>query len=453
MIEKDYAVDAERIDFHSRERAMQAILDCEADATLTYLYIAQQFVNRDERGLLTYTLLDEPTYNYHLAFTQNVTHELAGIFTKAMYAMPEGTLEEIATQYTTYRAENVDLYTWIRIHPLYAVVACAILFLLGIFIVLFYEKRKRAIILKKEVERADKANKAKSEFLANVSHDIRTSMNAIVGISNLIEEETDISDKLREYTEKIKISSQHLLGLITDVLDMSKIEADEVYLINEPFLLSEQIKQVDDIMSAQAEPKGQKLTIECVGIRHNRLVGYSARIRRILINILSNAVKYTDDGGKVEFTAEELENGERGKASFVFEICDNGIGMTPEITERIFEPFARGEASVTNKVQGTGLGMSIVKSIVNLMDGDIFVSSEPEKGTRVTVTVDIEIDENAEEGSDDNGEEQDFFEPKLSYLCGKNFLCAEDNELNAEILSEILGMYNATCTVCTVGVK
>lgn len=229
-IERNFAKGAERIDVPTREQAMQAVLDGSADATIVYLYTAQQFVNQDERGLLTYTMLGEPTYNYHLAFIQNVSHELAGIFTKAIYAMPDGEFEQIASEYTSYKAENTDLFTWIKIYPLHTIALLLVLFLFCVFAIMFFEKRKRVLALQASIDRADKANRAKSEFLANVSHDIRTPMNAIVGIAGLMEQESDISDKLRAYIQKIQLSSQHLLGIITDVLDMSKIEANEVVL-------------------------------------------------------------------------------------------------------------------------------------------------------------------------------------------------------------------------------
>lgn len=449
-IEKDYENSAVEIDYPSREKAMQAVLDGEADATVVYLYTAQQFVNQDERGLLTYTMLESPTYDYHLAFTNNVSHELAGIFTKAMYAMPDGLFEEIVSQYTSYKAKSVDMLTWIKIYPLHTIGILVIIFLLGIFIVLFYEKRKRTLVLQKSVERAEKANMAKSEFLANVSHDLRTPMNAIVGISNLMEKEEDVSPKLREYIGKIRLSSRHLQGLITDVLDMSKIEADEVKLSCEPFRLSEQLAQIENIVYAQVLERSQRLNIKSEGIRHDFLLGDSMELRRVLVNVLSNAVKYTPSGGKIDFDVEELDSESENKAKLKFTVTDNGIGMSEELQKRIFEPFARGEASVTNKVQGAGLGMAIVKNIVKLMGGDVEVKSAVGEGTVISVTVELGIDVASEEKSKakkaPNGDE-------MACLNGMNFLCAEDNELNAEILVDMLKLYKAECTVCADGAE
>ncbi len=411
-LEKGIAPEAEQVDVPTREDAMKAVLNGKADAAVVYLYTAQQFVNNDERGLLTYTMLDEPTYEYHVAFTPNVSHELAGIFTKAIYSMPSSTFEEIAAQYTSYKAEDVTFSTWIKLYPIPAVLICFGLFLLCLFAVLFYEKRKRTIALQHLVEKADKANMAKSEFLANVSHDIRTPMNAIVGIANLMDCEKDISHKLREYIDKIRISSQHLLGIITDVLDMSKIESNEMVLSEDAMVLSEQIEQVNDIVCAQAMEREQKLNIHYHYIEHNHLLADSAHLRRVLINILSNAVKYTPNGGRIDFAIEELASDVQDIAKFRFTVTDNGVGMSNDVLNRIYEPFSRGEASVTNKIHGTGLGMAIVKRIVSLMDGKID-----------------------------------------TILDGLRFLCAEDNEINAEILEETLKIYNAECTICHDGAE
>lgn len=450
-IEKDIASGAEKVTYDSREAAMQAVFDGKADATVVYLYSAQKFVNQDNSGLLTYTMLGEPTYDYHIAITPRISHEFAGIFTKAMYAMPDGLFEEIASQYTSYKAKKVDIVTWVKIHPAYAIVICAVIFLIILLTILFYEKSRRNRILKKAIEKADKANIAKSEFLANVSHDIRTPMNAIVGISNLMEQEEGSSQKLREYIEKIRLSSQHLMGLITDVLDMSKIEANEVVLVEEPFELTEQIEQASDIVCSQMLEKKHEFKLAYESVSHDRLIGNSSRLRRVLINVLSNAVKYTPEGGKIEFKIQELESYSPDAARYKFTIADNGVGMTHDILEHIFEPFARGEASVTNKVQGTGLGMPIVKSLVELMGGDIKVDSEPGCGTCVTVTVELKLDRAADEHEK---REESHWQDKASErgdLAGRCFLCAEDNELNAEILEETLKACGADCVICRDG--
>ena len=240
---------------------------------------------------------------------------------------------------------------------------------------------------------AEAANKAKSDFLSNMSHDIRTPMNAIVGISRLMENESGLSDKMHIYISKVLLSSQHLLSLINDVLDMSKIESSEVKLNRESVSLAEQIGQIDSIIRPQAEERGQNFKILVHEIAHEYVIGDSVRLRQVFINLLSNAVKYTDYNGNIQLDLEELPCAVPGRATFRIVVTDNGFGMAPEFIEHIFEPFTRAESSTTNKTQGTGLGMAITKNIVDLMHGTITVESELNKGSRFEATLTFPIDE------------------------------------------------------------
>ena len=239
---------------------------------------------------------------------------------------------------------------------------------------------------------AEAANKAKSEFLSNMSHDIRTPMNAIVGIARLMENEPDLSDKMHTYVAKVLMSSRHLLSLINDVLDMSKIESSEVKLNKETVSLAEQVGQVESIIRPQIEERGQTFTIRVHDVAHEYLIGDGVRLRQVFINLLSNAVKYTPYNGTVRMDLAELPCEVPGHAKFRIQVADNGCGMTPEFMEHIFEPFSRAENSTTNKVQGTGLGMAITKNIVDLMHGTITVESELNKGSTFTVTLTFPID-------------------------------------------------------------
>lgn len=250
--------------------------------------------------------------------------------------------------------------------------------------------------LAEAVKTAEKATKAKSEFLSNMSHDIRTPMNAIVGITDLMGHEADTSDKMHTYIEKVRMSSRHLLSLINDVLDMSKIESSEVVLNQDTLSLAEQVGQVDSIIRSQAAERGQTFRIRVHSIVHEYLIGDSVRLRQVLLNLLSNAVKYTPNGGEIHFDVAELPCRRQDCATIQITVEDNGCGMEPEFLEHIFEPFTRAESSMTNKVQGTGLGMAITKNIVDLMDGTITVESEPGKGSRFRVTLTLPIDYSAE---------------------------------------------------------
>ena len=256
-----------------------------------------------------------------------------------------------------------------------------------------YEKlNQMQVALESALEQAKNANKAKSVFLANMSHDIRTPMNAIVGVTNLMEHDLNDSEKMRTYIRKIQNSSYHLLDLINDILDMSKIEIQEVTLRNGAFCFAEQIGQIDNIIRSQAQEKNQSFDIHIYDVAHVYLIGDSVRFRQILINLLSNAVKYTDEGGHITLDVTELDCNIPDSAKYCISVTDNGCGMTTDFLEHIFEPFVRAENSITNKVQGTGLGMAITKSIVDLMHGDIHVTSKLGEGSRFDVTLTFKID-------------------------------------------------------------
>ena len=317
--------------------------------------------------------------------------------------------------------------------------------------------------LSEAIKAAEEASRAKSDFLSNMSHDIRTPMNAIVGIVGLMEHENGLSDKMRGYIEKVQLSSRHLLGLINDVLDMSRIESKEVTLHAEHVSLAEQIEQIDSIIRPQTNERHQSFHILVEDVVHEYLICDGVRLRQIALNLLSNAVKYTGEGGKITLSLTELPCKEPDKASYRIKVTDTGYGMTPEFVEHIFEPFTRAENSVTNKVQGTGLGMAITKHIVDLMGGTIYVESKPGVGScfevRLTLPIDREVNYTAEgrgslhfsetEGRVKSEETKD----EDSVLKGMKFLCAEDNELNAEILQEILQMYGASGEIFADGEK
>ena len=244
---------------------------------------------------------------------------------------------------------------------------------------------------------AEVANKAKTTFLSNMSHDIRTPMNAIVGIADLLGYETESSERIKEYTRRLQNSSHHLLGLLNDILDMSRIESGMPSLNIENLELSEQISQIETMIRTNARERRQQFEIRTSMIRHEQINGDGTRLRQILLNILTNAVKYTPDGGRIIFTITELDS-EPGYAEYQFTISDNGMGMSQEFISTIFDPFTRAENSVTNKVQGTGLGMAITKNIIDIMGGSIDIQSEPGKGSRFTVTLKFQADENEQSG-------------------------------------------------------
>lgn len=297
-------------------------------------------------------------------------------------------------------------------------------------------------------EVAENANHAKSDFLANMSHDIRTPMNAIMGMTTLIERDAQLPDKVREYTKKIQCSSRHLLGIINDVLDMSKIESGKTIINVGEFYLPELLEQMDAAFRPQTDAKKQKFEIMIQNLEHKWLLGDSMRLLQILNNLLSNACKYTPAGGTICIEVQEMEQSSSSYAKLCFKVMDNGIGMSREFLAQIYDSFTREERSVTNTIQGTGLGMSIVKSLVDLMGGSIDVESMQGKGTCFELILDFRIPERSGE---DCSKQEEKEETDTSPLKGMHFLCAEDNELNAEILKELLHMEGADCVICPNG--
>ena len=241
------------------------------------------------------------------------------------------------------------------------------------------------------------ASESKTVFLSNMSHDIRTPMNAVLGFTTLLSNEAENPIKVREYTKKIMASGHHLLSLINDILDVSKIESGKVVLNYEPFALNDVISSIDTIIQPMTRAKEQEFHLEVTGIRHEYLVGDETRINQILINLLSNAVKYTPEGGKIWCRILGLKQRSSQFEHICIEVEDNGYGMTQEYLQVIFDAFTRAENSTTNKVQGTGLGMAITKNIVELMGGTIEVASEVDKGTIFTVDLELRISEQEED--------------------------------------------------------
>ena len=309
------------------------------------------------------------------------------------------------------------------------------------------EMRRAQDIAAEALQSAERASKAKTDFLSNMSHDIRTPMNAIVGLTTLMENELDEPEKLAEHLGKLKSSGQLLLGIINNILDMSRIESGKTTLTIEPMDLSHQLDQLNTMILAQANVKKQTFTVS-TRIQHKNLLADPTRLNQVLMNILSNAVKYTPSGGHIRFEVEELPRNDH-YAKYRFIVQDDGIGMSAAYQKTLFDPFTREEKSGTNKVQGTGLGMAITKRIVDLMGGTIHVESTTGKGTRFEVMLEFPIDAEADKVQAEQAlpEEAEAVSP----LSGMNFLCAEDNAINAEILELLLETKGARCTICSNG--
>ena len=309
------------------------------------------------------------------------------------------------------------------------------------------DDRRAALTLQTALEVAEKAGRAKTDFLSNMSHDIRTPMNAVVGITTLMKHELDQPEKLAEHLGKLESSSQLLLSIINDILDMSRIESGKTTLNTEQVNLAQQIGRLCSIAQQQATQHGQTFTVQ-TRVQHEHVLTDPNCLNQVLVNILSNAVKYTPSGGHIQMKVEELSHSKR-YAKYRFMVQDDGIGMSEAYQKVLFDPFTREERSGTNRVQGTGLGMAITKRLVDLLGGAISVESAPGKGTRFAVVLEFPIDADADAVREAPMLPDDV--EATSPLYGMHFLCAEDNAINAEILTMLLETKGATCTICPNG--
>lgn len=287
------------------------------------------------------------------------------------------------------------------------------------------------ILLEQALAKAEAASNAKTAFLSNMSHDIRTPMNAITGFTNLALEHIDEKEKVHNYLEKVAKSSDHLLSLINDVLDMSRIEAGKVLLDLEPENIMNIIQYVKDILSPEINLKQQKFIINTENVVHETVMCDRLRLNRILLNIISNSIKYTHREGIISIKISEADTNAEEYKSYTFEIKDNGIGMKPEFLKTIFEPFTRERNSTVSGIQGTGLGMAITKNLVDIMNGTIKIDSEEGKGTTTTITLELKITDRTKNIISKSDKHDVSF-------AGAKVLLVDDNDFNREIASLIL---------------
>ena len=296
------------------------------------------------------------------------------------------------------------------------------------------EQASRAA-LQSALEAANAANRAKSDFLSSMSHDIRTPLNAIVGMTAIARSHLDQRERVADCLEKIDLSSRHLLALINDILDMSRIESGKMTIAPESFAMADFIHSLLAVFRPQADKKRQRVELDFSGLRHEQVRGDELRIQQVLINILSNAVKFTPEEGTISLTVREMaaeSKAGHNYSYYEFKVRDTGMGMSPEFLEKVFQPFER--ASAAARIEGTGLGMTITHNLVKMMNGEIAVESEEGVGTVFTVTLPLERD-----GDGDVG---------LSALRNKRVLAADRDEASLKNLREILSDLGMTCDTC-----
>ena len=432
------------------DESVRAVAYGEADATYLYYYMALYYLNQGSYNNLVYEILDNPGPDVHIAFTAGVSHELSGIISKCISQISNEERTQIINKYTTFKPQDMDFATYITYNPQLTLLFFAFILVISLGFVLMYmrlhEKKRllaqeQAYAVKQEqlAEAAQAASKSKTSFLFNMSHDIRTPMNAIIGFANLAQNAKCSTEQMHSYLSKILVASQHLLSLINDILEMSRIESGKITLEPAPASWSELLQELQTIMQEQIESKKQSFTISIAPLTHDHVMIDKLRMEQVLVNLVSNASKYTPEHGSIRVELAQYPAAKPNQALYKISVIDNGMGMSEDFVKKIFSPFERANNTTVSKIQGTGLGMSITKSIIDLANGTIDVKSKLGEGTEIIVAVTLGLCTDAETAAQkakqpDNQQAQ-AEQPDFK---GKRLLVVEDNKLNREITVTIL---------------
>ena len=452
-IEQDMVGDARVLNCETTEGALRAVLDRRADAAYVYTYTAQSFVNDDSTASLQYSMVNSMRFDIKVYLRNSSDHELISILNKSIRKMPDDSISDLIAKYTANAPENMSVGQYMRANP-EILLASALMtaVVIGVIVVLYMRSRwnkqllditersnqelaEQGAILEVALAEAQRANVAKTTFLNSMSHDIRTPMNAIIGFTSLAVTHIDDQERVRSYLDKILTSSKHLLSLINDILDMSRIESGKVRIEETEVSLPEIIRDLKTFVQSDVKEKQLSFKVEA-DVTNETILCDKLRLNQVLLNLLSNAVKYTRPGGSVSFRVIQTEDAPEGYASYQFRIKDTGIGMSKEFLAHLFEPFEREQTATVSGIQGTGLGLSITKNLVDMMHGTIEVNSETGKGSEFVVSFLFRVKDAPEEIEPETVGPVEA--PDAQFLIGKKILLVEDNELNQEIAQTIL---------------
>lgn len=399
---------------------------------------------------LTATIYPQYKVSFAIGVSTKQDNCLLTILNKSVDSINSDYTEQIISKQATYQKRTISLCEYFISHPgVTAVFFTTIPVILVLLLIFFMRQRNMRILQNKNDElalaitRADKASQSKSRFLSRMSHEMRTPMNAIVGITAIAKNYTDDPEKISDYLNKIDSSSHLLLSIINDVLDMSAIENNKIAISNEPFSLSNCFSAINTLYDVQCRNKGISFILDNKA-NIDSLIGDQLRLNQILLNLVSNAYKFTEKGGSIQLSAESFPlvpiKPEQKKIVMIqFTVSDTGCGMTEEMLCRLFQPFEQESTDTAQKYGGSGLGLAITKSLVTLMKGTISVKSKKLQGT--TFTVLIPFEQNGNEEKSVNASNKCLY--KKTDFTGKHFLLAEDNELNREVAVELLTSTNA----------
>lgn len=440
---EQYDPSAELVNYPSRDEAFRAMSRGEVDSVIGNASIMQLFIAEHPEYDSFNTAYLEASEGFSFAVSRD-DPTLAAIMQEATQQIDDTLITNAMIRYSEARAP----FSLVEVIRHYALPLLVIgLVIIAAIVIVFLRYRRQVNLFNKHqaaarealqtaLDAAENASAAKTSFLSNMSHDIRTPLNAIIGMTAIAGANIDDTNRVKDCLSKIASSGKHLLSLINEILDVSKIESGRIELSEEPFDLSVMLKDLVDINRPQADAKRQKVIIRVKDIVHEEVIGDHVRLQQIYTNLVSNAIKYTPEGGTIDITLEEKNAGSAKIAQYDFTVKDNGIGMSKEYLPHIFEEFTREHSSTESHITGTGLGLPIVKSLVNLMGGTIDVESELGAGTITTVCLTFGLP--TEEQLAAHQHKDEILEQSLQTLSEKRVLLAEDNDLNAEIVLTVL---------------
>ncbi len=410
---------AEQITCATTKECVQALLDKKADATIFYVYIAERYVQADLRKRLSSVVLGGTSFSYAVSDKAEGGSCLLSLLHKGASSFTNKELDAITARELDFKhSDEFAMLVFLYRNPIYGIagIVFILLFVFSVITLIMRGRNQRKLETKiiqatgaleaktaelsSALEAADAANKAKTTFLNNMSHDIRTPMNAIIGYTALTSTHLDNKERALDYLSKITQASNHLLSLINDILDMSRIEAGKVTITERAENLADILQGLRNIIQSDIHAKRMELFIDIVDVVDEEIFCDKLRLNQILLNLTSNAIKFTPAGGTVSIRVTQKPARSAGRGIYEFQVSDTGIGMSPEFVKTVFAPFTMERSSTVSGIQGTGLGMAITKSIVDMMGGTIDVESERGKGTTFTVTLELRFSrEHREMGS------------------------------------------------------
>lgn len=433
---RDMFGDIEYVDYFCDEEAIEAVRNGDVEGYSTNTLHAEKIMWEDEKNELQSRVRANPL-KFTIGTSFHTDNRLLTILNKAVRNMDESLVEEIKSEYAYLGEKEYTLQRLINEYPWITLMLIVSIVLILLFIFYINLQKKYSLRILHEAESAKKANEAKNEFISRMSHDIRTPINGIVGMIEVARRNIDDKEKVQDCLVKMFVASKQLGMLVNDVLNMTEVVSEQEDVKEKEFDIREQLDYCIDVINGRTYGRNLTFKYDYKKIQHPYLIGSEVRLNEILINILGNCVKYTKDGGKIWFIVEEKETEDEQKAAFCFRMEDTGIGMSEEFINKIFEPFTQESTSSRSSYEGTGLGMTIVKNLLEKMGGTIHIESQLGVGSKFEINLTFKIDkEKAIETESET--EQAAVEIQDDDLTGTTVLVVDDIELNIDIMQSIL---------------